>query len=138
MWYWFGLAALALIGEALSGTFFLLLIAVALVAAGIATVLGASFGAQLAVCAVVIVAGALILRRAGVLKWRSDPSSNPDANLDIGQQVDVPAWEPDGTTRVWYRGAHWQARSANRPPQAGPHRISGIQGSWLVLEYLES
>lgn len=136
MWYWFGLAVLALIGEAFSGTFFLLLIAVALVASGIATVLGASFGAQLAVCAVVTVAGALLLRRVGVLKWRSDPATNPDASLDIGQHVDVSLWEADGTTRVWYRGAHWQARSFTRPARAGAHRISGIEGSWLILEYV--
>lgn len=137
MWYWFGLAALALIGEALSGTFYLLLVAVALVAAGIASALGLAFGAQLAVCAVVIVAGALVLRRTGVLKWRGDSAANADVNLDIGQTVMVEAWEADGTARVWYRGAHWEARSAGQPPRPGAHRIAGIRGSLLVLEPID-
>lgn len=150
MWYWFGLAALALIGEALSGTFYLLLVAVALVAAGIAAYFALAFGLQLAICAIVIVAGALVLRRVGVLKLRGDSTTNANVNLDIGQLVTVEAWESDGTARVWYRGAHWQAKlmqsaaaaagatvaqtSTISSPQPGRYRIAGIRGSLLLLE----
>lgn len=40
MWIWFGLAAVALIGEVGSGTFYLLLVALGLAAGGIAAWLG--------------------------------------------------------------------------------------------------
>src|SRR5690606_31100759 len=135
MWYWFGLAALALIGEVFSGTFYLLMFAAACVAAGLAAALGSAFPIQLIVCAVILVAGMLALRRFGVLKSRTDVSRNADVNLDIGQTVDVSSWEPGGTAQVWYRGAHWQAQASSgvalRP---GRHRIVAVRGSQLVLE----
>lgn len=138
MWYWFGLAALALIGETFSGTFYLLLVALAFVAAGLGAAFGLTFPLQLFVCAVIVVVGVLVLRRVGVLKTRSDSSTNADVNLDIGQMVNVPAWDPDGTARVWYRGAHWQAEvthgGARRP---GAYRIVGVRGSLLVLSPIE-
>ncbi len=137
MWYWFGLAALALIGETFSGTFYLLLVAVAFVIAGVASALGLSFAPQLLICAAIIVVGALVLRRTGVLKSRGDSSTNPDVNLDIGQVVTIDAWDADGTARVWYRGAHWQAVMASgSAQQAGTHRIVAVRGSLLVVSPL--
>jgi len=134
MWYWFGLAALALIGETVSGTFYLLLVAAALVVAGAAAAFGLSLALQLVVCAVIIVVGALVLRRVGVLRQRTDPSSNADVNLDIGQVVTVAAWDPDGSARVWYRGAHWQAELASGSVrQTGAHRIVAVRASLLIL-----
>lgn len=139
MWYWFGLAALALIGEIFSGTFYLLLVAVAFVVAGGVAALDMGLAAQLVVCAIIIVLGALALRRAGVLKTREDASANADVNLDIGQEVNIAAWEADGTARVWYRGAHWEARaqSGYAPRQTGPHRIIAVRGNQLILEPLQ-
>lgn len=135
MWYWFGLAALALIGEVFSGTFYLLLLAAACVAAGFAQAFGLAFPLQLVVCAIILVAGTLVLRRTGVLKSRTDASRNADVNLDIGQIVDVPSWEPDGKARIWYRGAHWQAQaSPGMILQPGRHRIVAVHGSLLILE----
>ena len=135
MWYWFGAAALALIGEVLSGTFYLLLLAAACVAAGFAQAFGLAFPLQLVVCAVILVTGTLALRRMGVLKSRTDASRNADINLDIGQVVDVSSWEPGGTAQVWYRGAHWQAQaSPGAALQPGRHRIVAVRGSLLVLE----
>lgn len=135
MWYWFGVAALALIGEVFSGTFYLLLLAAACGAAGLAQAFGLAFPLQLVVCAVILVAGTLLLRRMGVLKARTDTSRNADVNLDIGQVVDVPSWEPDGRCRIWYRGAHWQAQaSPGANLQPGPHRIVAVRGNLLILE----
>ena len=135
MWYWFGIAALALIGEVLSGTFYLLLLAAACVAAGAAAAASLTLSLQLIVCAVILVAGTLILRRTGVLKTRTDSSSNADVNLDIGQTLDVASWEPGGQAQVWYRGAHWQAQaSPGTVRQPGRHRIVAVRGSLLILE----
>jgi len=135
MWIWFGLAAVALIGEVASGTFYLLLVALGLAAGGIATWLNADLEWQLVACAVVALIGLLVLRRTGVLKKREiDPTRNADVHLDIGQTVDVEAWTDAGTARVWYRGAHWQAElAAGQARSPGLHVITEIRGTRLVL-----
>jgi len=48
--------------------------------------------------------------------------------------VHVPAWLPDGTARVSYRGAAWQVRlAAGKPALGGEHVIVALHGSELVL-----
>ncbi len=134
-WIWLGLMALALIGEVMSGTFYLLIVAVGLAAAALAAWFGLGLAIQLGVCAVVVVLAMLALRRLNVLKKRSgEPSRNANLNMDIGQTVKVDAWNSDGTTRVWYRGAHWQAELvAGAIPTAGMYIITEMRGSSLVL-----
>lgn len=136
MWFWFGFAVLALIGEVMTGTFYLLLFAVGLAGAGIAALLGGGLAWQIVTVAVVTLLGLFVLRRSGVLKKREVNSArNADVNLDIGQTVEVEAWSANDTARVWYRGAYWQAMPAPgvaRHP--GAYRIVEIQGSTLYLE----
>lgn len=135
MWFWFGFAVLALIGEVMTGTFYLLLFAVGLAAAGVAALLGAGLAGQIVTVAVVTLAGLVILRKAGVLKKREvDAASNQNVNLDIGQSVDVQSWSDDDTSRVWYRGAYWQVRlQAGAARQTGQHRIVAVQGATLLV-----
>ncbi len=135
MWTWFGLAVLALIGELLTGTFYLLLIALGLAAAGAAAWLASRVEWQLAIFGVVALAGLLVLRKTGILKKREiDAQCNADVNLDIGQQVEVSAWQADGAAQVWYRGATWQAGlTEGETPQAGMHVIAAVRGSRLIL-----
>ncbi|SSW71149.1 NfeD family protein [Achromobacter agilis] len=135
MWIWLGLAALALIGELATGTFYLLLVALGLAAGGVAAWFGAGLEWELVACGVVLLLGLLILRKTCVLKKREvDSASNADVNLDIGQTVSVEAWSENGTARVWYRGAHWQAELAQgQAPQAGEQTITEMRGSILVL-----
>jgi len=135
MWIWFGLAAAALIGEVASGTFYLLLVALGLVAGGIAAWLAAGFEWQLVACAIVALAGLMVLRRTGILKKREiDAGRNADVNMDIGQTVEVDAWSTAGLARVWYRGAHWQAElAAGQPSAPGLHVIAEVRGTRLVL-----
>ena len=135
MWIWFGLAAVALIGEVGSGTFYLLLVALGLAAGGIAAWLGADLAWQLVACGLVALLGLLALRRTGVLKKREvNAARNADVNLDIGQSVMVDAWSDAGTTQVYYRGAQWQAELAHgQPRQAGRPIIAEIRGTRLVL-----
>ncbi|MFA7623640.1 MAG: NfeD family protein [Pusillimonas sp.] len=135
MWFWFIFALAALIGEVLSGTFYLLLIAVGLVAGGLAAFSGASFTLQLLAVAVVTGLGLLVLRKTHVLKKREiNARRNRDVNLDIGQVVTVASWGQGNTTKVRHRGALWSARLAQgQPAGAGPHCIIEIEGSVLVL-----
>lgn len=67
-------------------------------------------------------------------KREVDAASNADVNLDIGQTVNVEAWADNGTARVWYRGAHWQAElAAGQPAHGGEHTITELRGTRLVL-----
>jgi membrane protein implicated in regulation of membrane protease activity len=135
MWIWLGLAALALIGELATGTFYLLLVALGLAAGGVAAWFGAGLEWELVACGVVLLLGLLVLRKTRVLKKREvDSARNADVNLDIGQTVSVEAWSDSGTARVWYRGAHWQAELAQgQAPLAGEQTITEMRGSILVL-----
>lgn len=135
MWIWLGLAALALIGELATGTFYLLLVALGLAAGGLAAWLGTGLEWQLVGCGIVLLLGLLVLRKTRVLKKREvDSARNADVNLDIGQTVSVEAWSDQGTARVWYRGAHWQAELAQgQASQAGEQTIIEMRGSILVL-----
>lgn len=135
MWIWLGLAALALIGELATGTFYLLLVALGLAAGGVAAWFSAALEWQLVACGIVLLLGLLVLRKTRVLKKREvDSARNADVNLDIGQTVSVEAWSDQGTARVWYRGAHWQAELAQgQAPVAGEQTITEMRGSILVL-----
>ena len=85
---------------------------------------------QLTLCALTIVAGTIILRR-----WKKPRDRNGStAHLDIGQPVRVLAWRDDGSARVSYRGAEWNAE----PESAGMSRegalyIKSVRGANLVL-----
>lgn len=133
-WWW--LAAGGLVAaELMTGTFYLLMVALGCVAGALTAHAGAGTSAQLAVAALVG-AGATATwhwRRARAPRSAS-VDRNPDANIDIGQTVFVDAWGGDGTTRVAYRGSHWTARLARgAAPGPGPHVIVGVQGNQLEL-----
>lgn len=136
MWFWFGFAVLALIGEVMTGTFYLLLFALGLAAAGLASLMGAALAWQIVTVALITAAGLAGLRKTGVLKKHEiNAARNQNVNLDIGQIVDVQSWDDNNTARVWYRGAYWQVGlmpGANK--QAGQHCIVEIQGSTLIVE----
>lgn len=130
--YWF-LLALILIGlEMATGTFYLLMIAIAMAAGGLAALLGAGISWQLVLCALMVVAGTVILRR-----WKSSrPRETTDAGLDIGQPVKVLKWNDDGTARVQYRGAEWDATAESaEAPHDGLFYIKAVRGSSLVLTH---
>lgn len=135
MWLWFGLAALALMGELATGTFYLLLVGLGLGAGGLAAALDASGEMALVACSAVILLGLVLLRMAGVLKKREvDSTSNADVNIDIGQHVLVEHWADERRTRVKYRGASWEAELDYGVERGlGRHVITGIRGATLVI-----
>jgi membrane protein implicated in regulation of membrane protease activity len=133
--FWWVAAGIAVAAELASGTFYLLMIAVGLVAAAIAAHLGLAPSGQ-------IVAAALVGGGAtAAWHWRryKQPSSAParenrDVNLDIGERVRVAEWASDRTARVPYRGSTWTARLApGATPAAGEYVVTAVEGNWLVL-----
>lgn len=135
---WWLLAGTAIGVELVTGTFYLLMIAVGLSAAALAAHAGAPLTLQIVVAAAV---GA-----GTVLVWRRHKQANPtvanykanrDVNLDIGETVNVEGWNPDGTSTVRYRGANWAVSSVEGDVLApGPHRIVEVIGSRLVVRKL--
>lgn len=134
-WAWWLVALVLVIAEMLTGTFYLLAVAVGLAAAGVAAYLGLGWGGQATVAA--LLCSACV---AGIYRWRQR-NAKPDeqANLayDIGQSVRVVQWSGDRRARVVYRGAEWDAELAkNAAPDSARQtwRIKEIVGSQLIIE----
>ncbi len=130
--WWMVLAFGLLILELVTGTFYLLVIAVALAAAGLADLAGASLTLQLVVAAAIGFSGALWLRRSrfGRLKTEGDALQN----LDVGQVVRVDNWSAGNTARTQYRGAEWDVLLAPGEAAApGDFVIQSVRGSRLVV-----
>lgn len=133
--YWF-LLAIVLVGlEMATGTFYLLMVAIAMAAGGLAALLGAGVTWQLTLSALMVIAGTIILRR-----WKgTQVKEMASASLDIGQAVKVIKWNDNGSARVFYRGAEWDAEpeSADTPHDETLY-IAAVRGSGLVLTHRKS
>ena len=130
--YWFILALILLGLEMASGTFYLLVLSIAMAIGGVAALIGAGFSAQFALSALASIVGIFLLRR-----WKGVSVSDATSqNLDIGQTVRVLNWHDDGSARVFFRGAEWDA--VFDPPDA-PHEgtfyIKAMRSSILVLTH---
>ena len=125
-------AALLLVGaEILTGTFYLLVIAVGAATGGATAWLGANVTTQFIIASVVGLVGVALLKR-----WKSvQPGPNvPEQSLDVGASVHVESWNEDGSARVLYRGTQWNARVASATtPRTNPMYIQATEGSTLVI-----
>ena len=137
---WWLLAGGAVVAELLTGTFFLLMIGIAMAAGALAAHAGADMIVQLLIAAVIgggsVVAWYFVKKRR---KAALPEDSNPAFNLDIGETVMVLGWDPDGTANVRYRGANWTA--IRRPGEAasiGAHRVAEVIGTRLRVEKIPS
>ncbi len=127
--YWFVLAFVFLVVEMTTGTFYFLALSIAMALAGLAAQVGLELAVQIGVAALFAVAGTLLLRH--LKKGRGEP---PAVNPDLGQAVRVLTWNEDGTARVHYRGAEWDAEPESPDtPRAGTLYIKAMQGSKLIL-----
>ena len=133
---WWVLAGVAIGVELVTGTFYLLMVSIGLMAAAISAHLGASTAAQYVVAAL-IGGGSVVAWRAYKQQQPSalPASANHDVNMDIGETVHVEAWNPDGTSTVKYRGAQWRVSMApGDTPTPGVHTIIEVIGSRLVVK----
>ena len=133
---WWLAAGVAVAAELLSGTFYLLMLALGMAAAGLAANLGAPAQAQMLVAAGVG-GGAVALWRQYKRQRPQEPGAqaNPDVFMDIGETLTITAWGIDGTAHVQYRGANWTV--IHRPgatPTPGAHRVVELAGNRLIVE----
>jgi membrane protein implicated in regulation of membrane protease activity len=127
-----GLIALELV----TGTFYLLMISLGLMAAAMAAHAGFPMSWQWV--------GASLVGGGSVLAWRAykrsrpaplDAQKNHDVNMDIGETVHVDHWQEDHTCSVKYRGAQWQASlHKDEVPEPGVYVIAEVVGSRLILK----
>lgn len=133
---WWLAAGALVVAELITGTFYLLMVAVGVAAGALAAHLDLSTPLQIAAAAVVgagLVAGLHQLKR----RRPGDPSPRADrsVNLDVGETVLIDAWNADGTSTVKYRGATWTA--IHRPgitPAVGMHRVAELVGNRLLVD----
>lgn len=134
--WWWVICGVLVAAELASGTFYLLMLALGAAAGAVAAHAGLGHSSQLVAGAIVgggATLGWYLHRRKAALRESLQP--NRDLNLDIGEPVAVESWAADGSAKVRYRGATWSARFVGAgEPQAGPHQISGIDGSRLLLK----
>ncbi len=133
---WWLAAGIVVVAEMLTGTFYLLMMAVGLVAAALAAHMGASTALQITVAALVG-GGAVVAWHFARRKRPGDPSPRADrsVNLDVGETILIEGWNADGTTTVKYRGATWTA--IHRPgvtPSTGMHRVAELVGNRLLVD----
>ena len=130
--HWLPLAAILIVAELLTGTFYLLVIGLSFAAGGVAELSGANNPIQDATVLLTMVIGLTVvtLRRQQEKRHRKTEANS----LDIGQPVTVSAWQPDGSARVVYRGSDWNARwiDHNQPPSERCI-IQAIEGNTLLL-----
>jgi len=137
---WWIATGVAVAAELLSGTLYLLMVAIGLAAAAVAAHLGLGAPVQMLVAAVVGSATVVLCylrqkRREGRRGSERSAQADPSLHLDIGEHLQIPAWGADGTAQVRYRGAQWTAvlRPGARPTST-TYRVAAFDGSRLLVE----
>ncbi len=133
--YWWWLLALGLgIAEILTGTFYLIVLALACVVGGLAALAGLPSTWQLLLTAVCAFAGWGLLLR---YRSREGGTGQGEMRLDVGQQLRIDEWQEPRRTQVRYRGALWRVELA---PDAevvsaapGDFTITRVEGSCLIV-----
>lgn len=135
---WLVVAGLVVILELFTGTFYLLMISVGLLAGALAA--WCNLGAPLQMIAAGAVGSlATLALHKSKFGWREgkEVSRDPNVNMDIGQTVKVDHWKDLGngkyTARAMYRGAMWDVDLQHSAPLAGIYMIEEVQGSRLIV-----
>ena len=133
-WWWL-VAGLLVVAELSVGSFYMLMLALGCVAGAVAAHLGAGYPTQLFTAAIVGAGTTALWHYRRARAPRSAPvESNRDANLDIGQTLQVDAWDAQGAARVSYRGSAWNVEYRGPgAPAPGAHVIVAVQGNRLIV-----
>lgn len=136
---WLVVAGIVIVCELLTGTFYLLMIAIGMAVGAISAALGLDQTWQLSSAAIVATGATLALHNSR-FGWRKGKPANRDPNvmLDIGQSLNVSEWMPNQPghfhARAMYRGAMWDIECHQNQVAAGLFTIVEVQGSCLVVK----
>ena len=116
---WFVVAFGLLVAELLTGTFYLLVIAI---------------GLEFIVAAAIGLGGSIWLRSTRFGKRLHERGEDLIQNMDIGQSLRVEHWTPARTARASYRGAVWDVELApGEQPAGGEFVIREIHANRLIV-----
>lgn len=134
---WWILSGALVALELITGSFYLLMLALGLAAGAVAAHAGWALQAQLLSAALVGAAAvgawyAYLRRKPGDGSVRGLRS----VNLDVGEVLHIGLWQADGSAQVKYRGALWQVamQQAEIQPTPGSHRVVELRGNRLMVE----
>lgn len=130
--YWI-LTAIALVTvELLSGTFYLLVLALAAAGGGALAYFGFPFFAQAGFATAVAVIGVVFVHHYRVRTVSDGSGGN---TIDVGQRVTLESWvnESQGLARVHYRGTLWDAKVIGEGRSGKTFYIRGLDGSTLHI-----
>ncbi len=131
---WFVVAFGLLVAELLTGTFYLLVISIALAVAGVSAWLGAPTALQFVVAAAIGLGGSMWLRATRFGKRLHERGDDRVQNMDIGQSLRVENWTAARTARANYRGAVWDVELApGEPAASGEFVIREINANRLIV-----
>jgi membrane protein implicated in regulation of membrane protease activity len=130
--YWILTAIALVVVELLSGTFYLLILAIAASAAAVLAWLGVSFPVQAIAATALAILGVVLVHRYHA-RTRTSPSGAND--IDVGQRVTLESWinEAEGLARVIYRGTLWDAKVIGERAAGTSYYIRGADGSTLHI-----
>ena len=132
------LIAIALVTvELLTGTFYLLVLAIAASAGAALAWMGLPFAVQAGFATAMSILGVAVVRRYRVRGVPGAPSRNA---IDVGQRVTLESWinEAEGLARVHYRGTLWDARVLGPRADGIVYYIHAIDGSTLHIAAVQS
>lgn len=136
-WWWWSLGVLLLVAEVLSGTFYLLMLAIGAAVGGLVAIAGGALALQVLAAAAAATLAWLILRRVSPRMHRRPPAGeDPAVLLDIGQRVRIERWSEPRRTTVLYRGAEWLAELDETEAEASApadYVIRRVAGSRLIV-----
>ncbi len=136
--WWWVIAGVLGVAEVLTGTFYVLVLAIASVAGSFLAKAGLATHWQVLGAAMVTLLGWFWLRR------RNTSAPNEAQALDVGEWIDIDSWT-DGVGSAQYRGAHWSVEvspETDQPPgidapsslQPGKYRIQALRGNRLIVD----
>jgi membrane protein implicated in regulation of membrane protease activity len=133
LWIVAGIALM--IGEMITGGFFMVFIALGCFGAALSASLGAIQAAQAVVCAGVAILGVLALRKPAMKRMMRTIAYNTDLGKEIKIDQPIPAHKQ---ARISYQGTSWLATNLDHEPlAAGDHvTIVGMDGNTLLVRRL--
>lgn len=139
---WWVLAGVAVSAELLTGTFYLLMLALGLAGGAVAAHLGFTVPVQLVAAAVVGGGAVAVLQKVRPRPHRDLlAQADADVNMDVGQTLHIDEWSAPTTTQASYRGAVWavelmpsSATATSPAPLPGRYRIKQVVGNVLHVE----
>lgn len=142
--FWVFLSGLLTVAELLSGTFFLLILALGALAGFFSTFFIFSIAIQLFIVMLIALTGLFFLLYIYAQKTCNFISADLKEQItteaicfDLGKRIFIEKWDDIGNTRARYRGSEWFVRyvtnKQEKTPDTGWFFICGIDGITLLV-----